>query len=118
MDVKDFWTQLEFRVCREIDGLPGDDFRGLWCDGFIPDRCEICDGRMVVSGRVWMAWGSVQHQWVFMLPLPVGATCESDVNWEAILPPEDVTGWLSLDRTRRKMKVDPDAAFPDRSVAR
>ena len=35
------------------------------------------------------------------------------VNWSALLPPDDVTGWLSLDLDRKAVTIDPRAAYPD-----
>ncbi len=38
MTESDFWTHLEFRLCREFAGLPDNHLRSLWCDGFIPEQ--------------------------------------------------------------------------------
>lgn len=113
MDAKDFWTHLEYRVCREIDSLRKNEYRGLWCDGFIPEQFEFCDGQPVLTGSVWMGRGGRhQEQWRFVFLLPKGVTSEVDVNWEAIFPAEEVTGWLSLDQVAREMKVNPAEGHP------
>lgn len=118
MNAEDFWVRLEYRVCREIDGLRGDEFRGLWCDGFIPELLEMVDGRPAMTGRVWMGRGGKhQEQWRFLVLLPEHITAEADIDWQALFPANDVTGWLSLDQARRMMKVDPSVAYPDREPA-
>lgn len=114
MDAATFWNHLEYRVCREINGLRTDEHRGLWCDGFIPEDSHFDDGPPRVTGRVWMGRGPRhQEQWRFTLLLPADVTSEADVDWASIFPAEDVTGWLSLDATKREMRIDPTAAKPD-----
>ena len=115
MNASDFWSRLERRVCREIDGLRVDGFRGLWCDGFIPEQFEVLDDRPMITGRVWIGHGrSEQEEWRFSLLLPQGVCEEAHVDWSAALPGDDVTGWLLLDQAQRTMKLDPAAAYPDR----
>jgi hypothetical protein len=98
VDAKDFWSHLEYRVCREIESLRGDDFRGLWCDGFCPEQFELIDDRAAITGRVWMGRGSrEQEDWRFSLILPEGVGEDADVDWNAVLPADDVSGWLSED---------------------
>lgn len=36
-----------------------------------------------------------------------------DADWDALLPPDDVTGWLSLDVDEKTLRIDPAAAYPD-----
>jgi hypothetical protein len=120
IDAQEFWSRLEYRVGDEIAGLSGDEFRGVWCDGFIPDTFDITGGQPMVRGRVWLArsgYRGTQEEWRFTLLLPESVRGEEDVDWAAILPPDDVTGWLSLDTSRRVMKVNPAAAYPDRQPA-
>lgn len=114
MGDKDFWLYLEYRVCREIHGLRRTDFGGLWCDGFLPDPLQLTDTAAIVSGRVWMGWGSTKQElWKFSLLLPRSIRTEEDIDWATLLPADDLTGWLSLDKSRRFMKINPIAAYPD-----
>lgn len=114
MDAQEFWSRLEFRVCREIDGLRRNDFRGLWCDGFLPDAIEFTKPSRRIGGTVWMGWGgSTQELWQFLLLLPQSIKSEADLDWASLLPANDVTGWLSLDKAPRFMKINPSAAYPD-----
>ncbi|HEY7120064.1 MAG TPA: hypothetical protein VH475_25985 [Tepidisphaeraceae bacterium] len=91
-----------------------EEWRGLWCDGFIPEQFESVDGRMAMSGRVWMGWGDGrQESWRFVLFVAAGLTEDRDVDWAGMLPGDDVTGWLWIDRPRRVMRIDPRAARAD-----
>jgi len=119
MDAKDFWIRLEYRVCGEIAGLRDKSLRGLWCDGFSPDQFGFLDGRPLITGTVYMMDGPKypgKGSWRFTLYLPKGTKQEADIDWAGLVPPDDATGWLSLDAQYRKMKVDPTGAYPD-SVA-
>lgn len=114
MDAQDFWLHLEFRICGEISGLRRTDFWGLWCDGFLPDPIEFTKPRRRIGGTVWMGWGgSTQELWDFSLLLPRKVKSEAEIDWVSLLPPKDVTGWLSLDKARRFMRIDPSASYPD-----
>ena len=116
MTEKEFWNRLEFRVCGEIAGLAGDDFRAWWCDGFIPERIGLVGDQASIIGRVWMCHGKDQFPWHFAILLENAIDNFDDVDWSALLPPPDVTGWLSLNRQKKEMKIDPQAAHPDLKV--
>lgn len=97
MDDREFWTRLEYRICGEIVGLRGDDCRGVWCDGFDPEMFQIIDGRPTITGGVWLAKSGrqgLQERWSFSLLLPERVRSEQDIDWAAMLPRDDVTGWL------------------------
>lgn len=114
MDAQEFWFRLEARVCGEIDGLRRTDFWGLWCDGFLPDPIEFTKPRRRIGGTVWMGWGgSTQELWQFLLLLPQSIKSEADLDWASLLPAKDTTGWLSLNKAQRFMKINPSAAYPD-----
>ena len=49
MTDQEFWTDLEYRVCRELRGLADNRLRFLWCDGFVPDDHQPDTG--IVAGR-------------------------------------------------------------------
>ena len=117
VDAREFWIRLEYRVGLEIDGLRGDDYRGVWCDGFAPEMFQLIGGRPTITGGVWLGksgYRGGQEHWRFSLLLPESIRGEQDIEWAAILPHDDVTGWLWLDQSRRLMKLDPAAAYPDR----
>src|SRR4051794_8272972 len=90
-----------------------DRLRGLWCDGFIPEDFAVVGQRCRISGRAWMAFGQGrQESWRFILHLEPAASREA-IDRAAMLPAEDVTGWLSLDFDTGFMKVDPRGAYAD-----
>jgi hypothetical protein len=117
VDANEFWTKLEYRICREIGSLHVGEFRGLWCDGVIPEGLERFTDRCVVVGRAWMGRGARQQEkWRFEFVLPPGTMELERVNWHSLLPAEDMTGWLELHQSERLMRITPSAAYPDRPL--
>lgn len=114
MDEAEFWSKLEYRVCREIDGLRSDEFQDHWCDGFIPKTFDAGGKPACIRGRVWIGIGG-RHQeaWAFCLVIGDVPSREA-VDWAALLPDDDLTGWLALDAERRLMEIKPRNAHPDR----
>jgi hypothetical protein len=112
MSPNDFWSALEFRVCRELAGVPDTSIRFWWCDGFIPEPPPR--GREV-HGDVWCD-GPRQFQWRFKLKLPPAFDPGTD-DWSQLLPPEDLTGWLWMDKEHQQITVDAARARPDRHSA-
>jgi len=113
MEETEYWRQLEHRVCREIDGLKAQEFRGYWCDGFIPDSFDMEHAR--ISGLVWMGIGGKnQESWHFSFHFE-NVCRREEIDWASLLPGENVTGWLSMNIHRKTMKITPQAALPDKS---
>jgi hypothetical protein len=106
---KEFWTALEFRICGELAGVLDNSVRFWWCDGFIPEPTPR--GREI-HGDVWMCDGPRQFKWRFKLKLPRGFDPTSQ-DWSPLLPAQDVTGWLSMDKEYERIAVDPANARPD-----
>ena len=113
MDEAEFWPSLEFRLCREFAGMRERDLRSLWCDGFIPEQYFMDDPVPRITGRAWICNGPKQHEWEFVLLLPHSATSKEKIDWASLLPPEDVTQWLSVDQSRKRIEIDPSVAIPD-----
>lgn len=64
MTEAEFWNSLEFRVCRELDGMPECQKRGLWCDGFIPRTYKVTKRKPHVVGMAWIGIGPChQEEW-------------------------------------------------------
>jgi hypothetical protein len=62
---------------------------------------------------VWISFGNTnQERWQFVLYLGPARARES-IDWAAMLPAEDVTGWLSLDFETKFMTVKPLEAHVD-----
>ena len=120
MTEADYWCQLEYRICAEIDGLKDPAMRRYWCDGIIPGQ-YILDGHPPrILGHAWMGTGGRPGQiepWDFILLLgePYDSPCRT--NWQALFPSPEVTRWLSLDPLRKQLIIEPSAAVADRILA-
>jgi hypothetical protein len=104
-----FFRHLEMRVSGELAGMRQKELRSLWCDGFTPDDFQIHGERCRFIGRVWLVFGQREEQWQFVLYLGPARPREK-IDWAALLPAKDVTGWLALDFETKFMKVNPQAA--------
>ena len=101
------------RISRELAGMRQRDLQSWWCDGFIPDAFEVVGERCRMKGKVWMALGQERQElWNFAVSLGLARPREQ-IDWAALLPAEDVTGWLSLDFDTKFMKVNSFVAHPD-----
>ena len=105
----DFWRRLEIRVCLELLAMPDPALRWLGCDGFDPRRWYISDETPRVEGRAWFLEGPNQTQWWFTLFLPGPFNSRDEIPWASLLPSEDVTRWLALDRARKRIQIEPAA---------
>jgi len=103
----DYWAQLERRVCRELAGMEENALRFLWCDGFIPEEYAFNDAIARITGRAWICNGPQQEQWEFTLIFDRAVGAREDIPWEALLPPDEVRGWLALDRSERRIRIRP-----------
>ncbi|MCP2163421.1 hypothetical protein [Goodfellowiella coeruleoviolacea] len=113
MDDREFWTWLEYRVSRELEGFADKDISHLWCDGFLPGAVESGGDRPRVRGRAWVGHGQDwQEQWNFTLFLGSAAAGGTVPAWTDLCPAEDVTGWLAVDLAGRTLTIDPSRARP------
>lgn len=106
MDEPDFWDRLEHRVCRELAGFEDNRLRFLWCDGFVPEEFDLRAEIPCVRGRAWIGDGRTQEQWDFVLLIGPAAS-PPEVDWSALLPGEDTTGWLTPDPIGKTLTIDP-----------
>ena len=114
MTETDYFGRLEMRVCRELAGVRQQELRGMWCDGFIPEEFAVVGQRCRMTGRVWVAWGGRRQEcWTFALLLGGRTLGRDRVDWPAVLPAEDRTGWLSLDFNTKFMTIRPSAQYAD-----
>jgi hypothetical protein len=113
MDEKDYWVALEFRVCREFAGMPDKYLSYHWCDGFSPGFYLLEDPPPRVTGKAWICNGPRQDEWDFTLFLPRPVSSREEIDWAALLPPENVTRWLALDFDRKLIQIEPGAVVPD-----
>ncbi len=114
MDESTFWICLEYRVCGELAGFAERDLRRLWCDGFIPEQYIFDDPSPRVLGRAWIGIGNWhQEEWKFTLLLDRFIRSCASVAWSDLLPPPDVTRWLTVDPIGKQLVVEPAVAVPD-----
>lgn len=105
----DFWSSLEFRVSREMQGIEACRRIGMWCDGFDAHEQRVDGDRLRISGRTWIGLGpTTQEQWTFDLVI-AGADASPASTW---LPPDDATAWLTIDRERKHLTMVPGDASP------
>lgn len=115
----DFWPRLEYRVCWELDGIRSMAERGYWCDGFIPSWYDLDGPIPNVSGIVWMGRGPRNmEEWEFALLLGLPFDSVEAIDWSLLLPPEDVTRWLTAEPARKRLILEPGVAVPDREATR
>jgi len=55
----------------------------------------------------------IQEEWEFTLFLNHPVNSYDEIDWDKLLPPEDVTRWLAVDRARKRMEIEPSAAVAD-----
>ena len=113
MSEADFWVSLEYRLCREFAGMPERRLQFLWCDGLIPGQYLLDDPRPRITGKAWVCNGPRRAEWEFALLLPRPVWSREEIDWAALLPPEDVTRWMAFDEGRRYIEIEPAVAVPD-----
>jgi hypothetical protein len=112
MDEHDFWARLAWRIGSEFAGFEAREFRSYWCDGIVPDIYDLSAPEPQIRGRVWCR-GTGQQEWQFTLILDPGSRPGAEIDWPALLPGDDSTGWLSPHPETRTLIIDPLAAYPD-----
>jgi hypothetical protein len=109
----EYWLRLEYRVTDELAGTPDRRLQYLWCDGFTPVEYLVADARPRITGRAWICNGPQQAEWDFILFLPHPLRSQEEIDWSALLPAKDVTRWLSVNESTRRIELEPGAAVPD-----
>ena len=108
MKESDFWSQLEYRVCHEFDEIEECRKRGLWCDGFIPERYFLDEPAPYISGRVWIGIGSrKQQEWEFILVITKRVGSVEEIDWSELLPLKDNSQWIQVDLERKRLDMNP-----------
>src|SRR5206468_1213448 len=109
----DYWLNLEYRVSREFAGMPDNRLRFLWCDGFVPGYYILQDPVPHVMGHAWIGDGGELEDWAFTLFLAKSVDSSDQIDWSALLPGDNMTCWLAVDRARKRIQIDPLAAVPE-----
>jgi hypothetical protein len=115
MNEDHFWGSLEFRICREFKGMPTGKLQRMWCDGLVPKQYFVSGRRPRIIGTAWICGGTDQREWEFILRLPSRINSREEIDWSSLLPPENVTRWISIDEERGRIQIEPAAAIPDLS---
>ena len=111
----DFWASLEYRICAEVAGASDRQLRGYWCDGLVAGESFLQGRRPRITGCAWFG-ATGQEEWTFTLFLRRRHASRDAIDWAALLPPADVTGWLAIDVAKKHLTMDPTAAVPDKSA--
>jgi hypothetical protein len=53
------------------------------------------------------------EQWQFTLVLGPRATAREHINWLALLPGDELTGWLTPDPREKTLRIDPLSGYHD-----
>ncbi len=109
----EYWIALEYRVCGEFAGMPERHLRCLWCDGFTAEHYVLDAPSPCIMGRAWICTGRMQDIWHFTLFLKHPASSPAEIDWASLLPPDDVTRWLAVDRRGKRLQIEPSAAVAD-----
>lgn len=113
MDETSFCISLMFRVSAEFRGMPTKEMRRYWCDGFILEQYLLDDSPPRIIGRAWICEHQAQENWEFVLLLPRSVRSRDAIDWDLLLPADDVTRWMKLDKQAKRIELEPAAAVPD-----
>ena len=116
MDESQFWLKLEFRVSGELRQMRDKHLRHLWCDGFDPVGVESDSHGAWIVGRAWIM-GDDDSKYSFRLRIGEPGSSRPDRDWAALMPDEESTAWLSLDRSSQRIEIDPFVTIPDDEAA-
>jgi hypothetical protein len=111
MTVDELWNGLEFRICRELSGMNDKILRRMWCDGVHGDIVRPEAGPAYMYGTIWIGQDG-QTAMEFRMTLPDNITSKDGIVWSKLMPPEDMTGWLSVDLKRKLVTIDLSKAEP------
>jgi len=115
MDEADYWGRLEYRISREFAAMQNWDLCHHWCDGLTPELYYLGHSEPRIAGRAWICYGQQrQEEWPFTLFLPAPVGSRDEVDWAALLPPENVTRWLAFDAASKRIQ---SLTLPDREDA-
>jgi hypothetical protein len=64
-------------------------------------------------GSAWICRGDEQEEWNVELLLPRAFHSRDEIPWAELLPAEDVTRWLAVDRSKKLLQIEPGTAMPD-----
>lgn len=101
MDESDYWPRLEYRICAEFRGFADEQLQWFWCDGLVPEEYDLRPEEPSVRGRAWCG-PTGQESWTIRLLVCPDTRSHEGINWLALLPDDELTGWLSPDLEARR----------------
>jgi hypothetical protein len=113
MSETEFWSSLEFRICHELAGMTETGLNKLWCDGIGPEAYLLTDMRPRILGHAWICEDRQQQDWRFELLLSNPVASRDEISWKSLLPPENVTRWLAVEKRKKFLQIEPSAAVSD-----
>ncbi len=107
MTESDYWLLLEYRLSREFPRLGMNELRFLWCDRLRADHVSSDGGSDWISGTALISEddGRSFVDYRFRLRLGRSPVQRSGINWEAMLPGEETSGWLSVDGGQKMIEM-------------
>lgn len=106
MEEQEFWKRLEFRICAEFQGLADKRLRHHWCDGLLPEEYDFLAAPPRIRGQAWCG-ETGQERWEFTLIIDPEAHEREAIDWLALLPADELTGWLSPDLYAKAIAIEP-----------
>jgi hypothetical protein len=103
---REFWVALEYRLSREFGRLPAKDLRFLCCDGLEPaDALVSASGASWVTGRDLISEDDGSSFVDYRFELGPVVPQRSEIDWGALLPDDNSSGWLYVDRARKELRM-------------
>ena len=118
MDEASFWSKLEWRICGEFAGMADGHMMNFWCDGMAPYAWYLEDSTLRIAGIAWIASQCEYGEWEFTLFLPGPIASREEINWETLLPAENVTRWLAFDPEHKRIQIESGAGCARSRVTR
>jgi hypothetical protein len=111
MDESDYRPRLEHRICAEFRGFADEHLRSFWCDGLVPEEYNLPPEEHDIRGQAWCG-PTGQEPWTFRLLVHPDTRSREGIDWSALLPDDELTGWLSPDPRHQTMTIDPLNGYP------
>ncbi|MEQ1672965.1 MAG: hypothetical protein ABL893_19105 [Hyphomicrobium sp.] len=109
MTEDEFWRKLEWRICLELSETNDKIFRWIWCDGIRGNLVRPPSGQPYLAGSIWIG-SDGQTEMQFTMQLPREISIDGPTPWSALLPAENLTGWLFVDLQKKIVAIDLNRA--------
>ena len=116
-DEQRFWEWLEILVSNEISASGRADITGYRFERITVDRYLFDQSPARIEGTVWFLVGdrvrreqrghSDRYRFVLIVPGQSGVASPAELDFEALVPEEGYTGWLTIDPGNKLIEIDP-----------